>query len=83
MDESGVTREVVLRALRAKHYDVSVDQSGWWVSIASEGRICREFIPPELGRRLVNRIVERFSIPKQWLYAPLMIPGDEDGRQPC
>jgi hypothetical protein len=82
MDDSGVTRDVVLRALRAKHYDVSVDQSGWWVSIAAQNRICREFIPPELGRRLVNRIVDRFGIPKQWLYEPLMIPAEDDCKPP-
>ena len=83
MDDSGVTREVVLRAFRAKKLDVAVDQSGFWVSIAGEDRIAREFIPPELGRRLVNRICQRFGIPKQWLYEPLMIPGDEDSHKPC
>jgi len=84
MDDSGVTRDVVLRAFRAKHYGVAPDKSGWWVTVApTNGRIARTFVPPELGRRLVNQICDRFDIPKEWLYEPLMIPGEEDGREPC
>jgi hypothetical protein len=41
-----------------------------------------EYIPPELSRRTVNRLVRRYEIPKPWFYNPLLIPGDEEKKPP-
>jgi hypothetical protein len=52
------------------------------VTIADGETIETICIPPELGRKLVHYLARRFSVPIQWFWNPLMIPGDEDRRRP-
>ena len=84
--ESLVTRDVALRALRAagppespKALSLSVKEAdpsmGWMVTIASDEFSTVEWVPPLVGRRLINRWSKRFMVPKIWFYEPLSIPG--------
>ena len=88
MDEAGVSRDVALRALRAagpphspKKLSVTLCE-GWWVTVSDGEWHSHEYIPPELGRRVINRLIERFKVPKIWFYEPLHIPGEEEKRPP-
>jgi hypothetical protein len=83
----GVKRETVFAALRAKKIDFapvpSSPNSKYLVEIVGlNGEMSTEYIPPELGRREPQRLADLFGIPIQWLYSPLMIPGDEDNKPP-
>ena len=81
MNDSGVTREAAIRALRAKKLDLSFSENNL-VQIAGEGHMTTECIPPELGRRQVHRLSRLYKVPIHWFYNPLMIPGDEEKRPP-
>jgi hypothetical protein len=83
----GVRRETVFAAFRAKKIDyVPLEDSPdtkYLVEVAApNGAMATEYIPPELGRREPQRLATLYGIPIQWLYSPLMIPGEEEGRPP-
>jgi len=86
MKEFGVTRETVLRALRAakppyvnKAVGFSVRPDSWDVPIFTEGFATVQYLPPNPSRQTINRIARRFGVPKEWFYEPLTIPEPEDG----
>lgn len=80
---SGVTREIALRALRAKPgLYISTSTDSHWVMVADEHTANPEYIPLELERRLVARLSRVYSIPIHWFYNPLMIPGEEETQLP-
>jgi hypothetical protein len=80
----GVKRETVFKAFKAKKIDfVEVPGSKYLVQVAGpDGQLTTECIPPELGRREPQRLADLFNIPIQWLYSPLMIPGEENESKP-
>ena len=89
MAYSGVTRVIVLRALRAagpphssKKLELLEDVTSYWVTITDGEDIALENIPPEVGRLLVDRLVYKWDVPRHWFYNPLMIPGDEESKPP-
>jgi hypothetical protein len=83
VEESGVTRDIVLRALRAAkepHVKKTVtfsERSDWDVAIFNEDFATVQYIPPNPSRQTINRIARRFGIPKEWFYEPLTIPCDD------
>jgi hypothetical protein len=79
----GVRREIIFAALRAKKIDFAPLPDDF-VEIAGgpNGELTIEYIPPELGRREPQRLADLYKIPIQWLYNPLMIPGDEEKKPP-
>lgn len=78
----GVRRETVFAALRAKKIDFAPLPDGYVEIAGSDGEMTTEYIPPELGRREPQRLSSLYKIPIQWLYNPLMIPGDEEKKPP-
>lgn len=83
MAASGVTREVALRALRARTgLYISVALDSYWVMVADEHNSTPEYIPEELERRLVARLSRVYNVPIHWFYNPLMIPGEEEKKPP-
>jgi hypothetical protein len=80
----GVKRETVFAAFRVKHVDFApLPGTKHLVEVAGpNGEMSTECIPPELGRREPQRLADLYGIPIQWLYNPLMIPGDEDKKPP-
>jgi hypothetical protein len=91
VDDSGVTRDIALRALRASGPPNSPCKlelaehpiHKWFITITDGNKARLEYIPPALGRRLVNRLSQDWKVPKGWFYEPLMIPGEEDKKPPC
>jgi hypothetical protein len=83
VDETVATREVVIRAFKAKKYIVTEEQGSFWVTINDGKRPMRRWIPPELGRRYLNETIKNFGIPKEWILDPLCMPGEEEDREPC
>ena len=83
MDETVATREVVIRAFKAKKYIVTEEQDSFWVTINDGKRPMRRWIPPELGRRYLNETIKNFGIPKEWILDPLCMPGEEEDCEPC
>jgi hypothetical protein len=53
-----------------------------WVTITDREDISFEWIPPELGRRLVDRLAYGWGVPKHWFYNPVMIPIKEENKPP-
>jgi hypothetical protein len=82
MTESEVTKEVALRALKAKGLGIVCGNDDN-VEIASEDETSLETIPAELGKKLVSRLARVYKVPIHWFYNPLMIPGEEDKKPPC
>ena len=86
MDDSGVTRDTAIRALKAKKVDISFGSDGLVTLIGkdSSGFQNEETvrIPDELGRRFVDRLSRLFDVPIHWFYNPLMIPGEEEQSKP-
>jgi hypothetical protein len=80
----GVKQNVVFAAFRARKIDFApVPNSKYLFEVAApNGGMNTEYIPPELGRRLPQRLANIYGIPIQWLYSPLMIPGYGEGGKP-
>lgn len=80
----GVRRDTVFAAFRAKKIDfVQLPGTKHLVEVAApNGEMTVEYIPPELGRRLPQRLSDLYGIPIQWFYSPPMIPGEEDKKPP-
>jgi hypothetical protein len=83
----GVKRETVFAAFRALKINYAAlpntKDSKHLVEVAApNGQMWTEYIPPELGRSQPQRLAELYDIPIEWLYTPLMIPGDEDKKKP-
>jgi hypothetical protein len=76
-------RATMLRALRAKKYIVTEEQTGNFVIVNDGTRPMRWLIPPVFDRRFLNETINHFQIPKEWIDNPLMIPGDEEKSEPC
>jgi hypothetical protein len=81
----GVRRETVFAAFRARKIDfVPLSGTKHLVEVAHlNGEMSTEYISPELGRRGPQRLSDLYGIPIQWLYNPLMIPGEEEKKKPC
>ena len=75
----GVKQETVFAAFRALKIDYAyVPESKYLYQVAApNGEMNTEYIPPELGRRLPQRLADIYKVPIQWLYNPLMIPDDK------
>ena len=80
----GVKQATVFAAFRAKKIDFAhVKGSKHLYEVAApSGEMNTEYIPSELGRRLPQRLADTYEIPIQWLYNPLMIPGEEENKPP-
>ena len=79
----GVKRSTVFDAFRAKKLDFVFHQEEELVEIAGpNGELWTEYIPQELGRREPQRLADKFGIPIQWFYQPLMIPSKKDKKPP-
>ena len=80
----GVKQKTVFDAFRAKKISFAYkpDSKHLYEVVAPNGQAWTEYIPPELDRRTPQRLSELYDIPLQWLYNPLMIPGDEDKKPP-
>jgi len=80
----GVKQEIVFAAFRAKGIDFAPVPNGkhLYEVAAPNGEMSTEYIPPELGRRLPQRLSDTYDIPIQWLFNPLMIPGYGDKDKP-
>lgn len=78
----GVKQETVLAAFHAKkiYFAAVADSKHLFEVAAPNGEMYTEYIPPELGRRLPQRLSELYGIPLSWFYNPLMISGDNDGK---
>jgi hypothetical protein len=90
MRDTGVRREIVLRALRSAGPPHSpkkltiVEQDGWWVTVSDNERwTLREFLPPDVCKATVNHLCKRFMVPRIWFYETLSAPGDEEKGKPC
>lgn len=91
--ESGVSRDVALRALRAAGpphtpYRLVVSDhptnSNLTIIANADGKhLACEYLPNVISRRTINRLCLRCGIPKVWFYESLSIPGDEEKRKPC
>jgi len=78
----GVRRETVFAALRARKIDFAPLPDDYVEIAGPDGELSTEYVPVELGRREPQRLASLYKIPLQWLYNPLMIPGDEEKKAP-
>jgi hypothetical protein len=83
----GVKRKDVFAAFRAKKINFAplpdTPETKHLVEVASpNGEMWTEYIPPELKRREPQRLADLYNIPVEWLYNPLMIPGEENKKPP-
>jgi hypothetical protein len=83
----GAKRTTVFACFKAKKIDYAIvpdtPKSKHLVEVAGpDGQMSTEYIPPELGRRLPQRLAEIYDIPLPWFYNPLLIPGDSDKGKP-
>lgn len=80
MDDTGVTRGTVIRALRAVDVSVSYDEDDpdQIVTIATHDGEQTDSIPIrkeyEIGRKLLHYLARRYNVPIHWFFNPLMIP---------
>ena len=87
---NGVKRETVFAAFRAKKISFAPlpvagpgKEGKYLVEVATpSGEMWTEYVPPELGRRLPQRLADLYGVPLEWLYNPLMIPGEENKKPP-
>jgi hypothetical protein len=82
VEDFGAIRNTILLALKALHFIVTEDQSGYWITANDGKRPMRWWVPPILGRRYLNATIKHFGIPQEWIDNPLSIPGEEDQLKP-
>jgi hypothetical protein len=82
----GVRQETVFSAFRARgiSYAPCINIPGKHLFTVSPPRGVAhvEYIPPELGRDMPQRLSEEYKIPIIWFYNPLLIPGEEERGKP-
>jgi hypothetical protein len=74
LSNSGVSRDVVIAALKAAGVDVSVGPNGE-VTLAKNGRLETLIFPEELEKQMLFRLKFHYGVPIHWFWNPQMIPG--------
>lgn len=74
----GVKREIVFAAFEAKGINYaprpeSAEEKHFFEVVGPNGEMNVEYIPPELGRKLPQRLSDLYEIPIQWFYTPSLI----------